>query len=278
MKSQDGGEEYATCEAIDEKKERKRFAVINETGRTALLEDSVPKATKRSTKYGTDVFREWLRARGRREDFEELPAEELNELLAAFYPELRTTDQQRYSKSSMACIRAALNRQLNNPPFNRNICLMKDFEFVSSNKMFKAVLKKAKEEGCDTTKHYPNITENDLEKIRNEEAFSHNSSVEIQQKVWFDIQLHFARRGRENVRDFKAFAFKQDDRGQEFVEINHAEKSKNPPGTISDTNHTQKPRMYANGTKTCPVRSLKLYIEKSNKAKEKERERVQPRC
>lgn len=108
---------------------------------------------------------------------------------------------------------------------------MKDSEFVSSNKMFKAVLKKAKEEGCDTTKHYPNITENDLEKIRNEEAFSHNSPVEIQQKVWFDIQLHFARRGRENVRDFKAssFAFKQDDRGQEFVEINHAEKKQKSP-------------------------------------------------
>lgn len=28
----------------------------------------------------------------------------------------------------------------------------------------------------------------------------------------------------------------------------------------------QKPRMYANGTQTCPVRSLKLYTEKRNKA------------
>lgn len=180
---------------------------------------------------------------------------------------MRNKAEGRYSKSTMIGVRAGINRHLRNPPHAQNICLMSDSSFANSNRMFAAVMKKAKEEGCDKSKHTPNIRDLDLEKIRAMDAFDLDHQKQLQEKVWFDIQLHFARRGRENSRTLKAssFAFKHDDTGLEFVELEHSECTKNHPGKTTDTNQHTKARMYANGLPNCPLMSLRLYLERRNK-------------
>ena len=78
-----------------------------------------------------------------------------------------------------------------------------------SNKMFEAMLKKVKRGNMDRAKHYPPIAEADLTKLRQSEAFNLDQPKHLQRKVWFDIALDFARRGRENLQNLKkdAFAF-----------------------------------------------------------------------
>ena len=182
-----------------------------------------------------------------------------------FYAEVKNAEGNQYSKSTFTGLRASLNRYLRAPPHSKNICLMSNPDFHRSNQMFIAVLKKLKREGMDRTKRYPPIAEADLNKLRQSDAFSVDHPKTLQRKVWFDIALAFARRGRENLQSMKkdAFVFKKDDIGAEYVEMAYNEATKNHPGNKSDTNHESKTRMYAtDGSETCPVQSLKLYLSK----------------
>ena len=188
---------------------------------------------------------------------------EINNLLEEFYPEARTTKGNKYSKSTLIGIRASLNRHLRNPPHRRNTVIMTAKEYSTSNRMLYAVLKDLKNEGLDKTKHYPAIREIDLDKIKEPGSFNLNDPKELQEKVFFDLQYNFGRRGRENIRSFtkNTFTCDRDDSGREFLEIAYNEKTKNHqhPGEMS----TPKPRMYAHDSlDNCPIKSFKLYISK----------------
>ena len=113
----------------------------------------------------------WLEQKQKPLDFEHLPLGEINKLLEVFYAEAKGKNAD-YSRSTLTCIRAGINRYLRNPPFQRDIAITMAPEFSSSNKMLSAVLKNMKREGKDKTKSYPPISENDLAKIQNFKAFN----------------------------------------------------------------------------------------------------------
>ena len=71
----------------------------------------------------------------------------------------------------MVGIRSGISRYLESPPYNRKVCISSNPEFATLNKMFFSVIKKTKEEGGDTTKHYPPISAKDLEMILDDNAF-----------------------------------------------------------------------------------------------------------
>ncbi|KAK3096570.1 hypothetical protein FSP39_001389 [Pinctada imbricata] len=133
--------------------------------------------------------------------------------------------------------------------------------------MFLAMLKKIKKEGCDKTKHHLPISEADLEILRNCGVFSTDCPKSLQRKVWFDITLNFARRGRENLRQLKfdCFNFAQDENGCEYVEMAYNESTKNHQGdNLKDRDFECRPRMYASGGASCPISSLRKYLELRN--------------
>ena len=136
-------------------------------------------------------------------------------------------------------------------------------DFATSNRMLFAVIKNLKQRGLDFTKHYSVISNADLDLILNERAFNMNNPKELQEKVFFDIMINFARRGRENLRNLtkSSFNFGIDDAGSRYCELNFNEKTKNHQ-TVED--HQSKPRMYANNTPTCPLKSLEMYMSKLN--------------
>ena len=83
----------------------------------------------------------------------------------------------------------------------------------------------------------------------------------------FDVTLNFARRGRENLRSLKydCFAFSTDDNGCDYVEMAYNEATKNHQGdNLKDRDHEIRPRMYASGTESCPVASLRQYLSHRN--------------
>ena len=58
----------------------------------------------------------------------------------------------------------------------------------------------------------------------------------LQNKVFFEIMLHFGRRAKEGLRDLKSesFEFRTDDDGHVYVTIAYNEKSKTNHGVESD--------------------------------------------
>jgi len=99
----------------------------------------------------------WCKARGLREDFEKLPAEELASYLRQFYAEARKQDGENYSKNALCGLRSSIQRHLTSPPFNRQVNIMQDNEFKRANNMLIAVLKTKKTNQMDKTKHLSHV-------------------------------------------------------------------------------------------------------------------------
>lgn len=139
---------------------------------------------------------------------------------------------------------------------------MTDPVFNKSNRMLIAVLKKQKEAGQDRTTHFSRISQADMDIINSPSSFDLNNAEELQQKVFFDIQLQFGRRGRENVRNLRKdfFKLKRDEAGQEFFEMSYNELTKNH----RDIHESAEPRgrIYETGQQNCPVNSIKKYLSK----------------
>ena len=68
--------------------------------------------------------------------FEDLPKEELAELLKRFYGTVLSKNGKQYSKSCLINIHSGINRHLVNPPHKKTINLMEDTEFLQANKVF----------------------------------------------------------------------------------------------------------------------------------------------
>ncbi|XP_034020262.1 uncharacterized protein LOC117504829 isoform X2 [Thalassophryne amazonica] len=248
----------------------RRFPLLSPTDLEQLEACAQSKNTTKQTKWGVQVFREWLVENGKDGHFESLPESSLAESLRGFYASARNKDGNLYSKSTYVGIRAAINRHLRGAPFHRAVSILNGPAFHQANSMFSAMLKKLKREGLHTTKHHDPISESDFQKLQASDVFSTDNPRGLQRKVWFDISLSFARRGRENLRELKsdAFNFKVDESGRSYVEMRYSKATKNHlVDNLKGDDFESKPRMYAiENSLRCPVQSLKKYLEKRNPA------------
>jgi hypothetical protein len=82
-------------------------------------------------------------------------------------------------------------------------------------------------------------------------------------KVWFDVQLHFGRRGNEGNRLLKpsSFALKYDENGLKYATLTFNEPSKNHNDPQGKNRESTRGFMYQlPGDPLCPVSSLLKYI------------------
>ncbi|XP_064597047.1 uncharacterized protein LOC135463632 isoform X1 [Liolophura sinensis] len=234
-----------------------RFKPTTESRLQELASKRFDRTTGKQTKWGVHVFKDWLAETNTSRDFEGLTSTELNILLRRFYAEARSKRGECYSKSALIGIRASINRYLNSPPFERNINIMNDREFVMSNNVLAGIIKEKCRDGKDITVHHKPISETDLRRLYSSGTLSNSSPKSLVRKVWFEISLHF---GRDGLRDLSAssFDFKFDDAGVEYAEILYSKRNKMYRDSV------RHPRMYATGDDTCPVKSLKLYLKRRN--------------
>ena len=189
---------------------------------------------------------------------------ELAERLREFYASARKRDGTEYGKAAMSAIRAAIHRHITGAPHHRKINIMQDREFQVANHVYKGIIKTMKREGKDQTIHKQPISTGDLRKLNTSPVFATTNPVSLQRKVWFDIMLHFGRRGREGLRSLtKSSKVEADDTGRKFVRYGFNEKVKNHNGDLGD-DYECKARMYATGTDNCPVSSFEKYVSKLN--------------
>ena len=91
---------------------RSRFASLNDEEFDDLLNRKDSENTQKATKKAVTVFREYLSAKNRPEDFENFEKDELGNVLSRFYVEARRSDGNHYKTSSLNGVRAGLNRHL----------------------------------------------------------------------------------------------------------------------------------------------------------------------
>lgn len=209
----------------------------------------------------------WLVERDMATDFETLDEVALSNTLRQFYGEVNPTKEgDTYKRSSLRGIRAGINRHLTSPPFNRILNIVTDKTFIQANKILNGRIRINRENGQDVTVHKSAIAEGDIEKMYSSLALSNDNPQSLQHKVFFEISLHFGRRGREGLYQLQkeSFCFKTDDRGCEYVTIVHNECSKKNKGLDAKLKEKEQLLYAAPNDPNCPVESLRLYLSKLN--------------
>ena len=87
-------------------------------------------------------------------DFEVYSKEFLDDLLSAFYVEIRTLNGDWYSKSSYVGLRSAIQRHLRGNPWNLPYTLTDDIAFKHSNEVLSGIFKKMSREGLVKVNHH----------------------------------------------------------------------------------------------------------------------------
>ncbi|XP_072014191.1 uncharacterized protein [Amphiura filiformis] len=168
-----------------------RFADTSEADLVKLESARHEKKTMDTTAWAVRLIKEWCKATNHDEKFETLPPDTLCQLLRQFYGSARKENGQPYSKSSLLNIRAALQRYISSPPFNRTINIIRSEQFQSANNVFSGALKVMKRDGKDTSKHYPPITTEDLSKMFDTKVLSMNNPQSLQRLVFSNASTFF---------------------------------------------------------------------------------------
>ncbi|XP_059199538.1 uncharacterized protein LOC131979533 [Centropristis striata] len=223
------------------------------------LEDSrngISKLTKKQTTWAVNCFLGWMETQGLQVDLATAEKTELNGMLRHFYGSVRNSKGELYGIASYIALRAGLNRYFKEPPVCRSVCLMRDSEFTSANKVFLGVLRKIRKSGRDRSSHHQALSPDDIRILRHSRAMDTSSPKGLLNKVWFDIQVYFGRRGKQANRDLKpdSFVIRKDDRGLRYCTLNFGDETRSGKDKCC---MLEKP-----GSEFCPVTSLLKYLSK----------------
>ena len=130
--------------------------------------------------------------------------------------------------------------------------------------MYDSCLVEIRRLGLDKSRPKPAILPGDVQKLY--EKVFYDSPIGLQKRMFFEVGIHFGRRGREGLRELTKHSFKisNDDEGIEYVEIivNELEKTKNG---LNPKEKEKSAVMYSvPGDENCPVLHLKKYLSKLN--------------
>lgn len=225
------------------------------------LEDSrneISKVTKKQTTWAVNCFVGWLESQGLQVELRTVEKTELNGLLRHFYGSVRNSKGELYGIASYIALRAGLNRYFKEHPVSRPVCLMRDAEFTSANKVFMGVLKRIRRSGRDITSHHQALSADDIRILRHSRAMDTSTPRGLLNKVWFDIQVYFGRRGKQANRNLKpdSFVIRKDERGLRHCTLSFGDETKfhNEKDQCS---MFEKP-----GSEFCPITSLLKYLSK----------------
>ena len=207
---------------------------------------------------------DWLSKKYPEESLESFSSDTLCQRLIKFYQELKKSPTQHYSPSAHLSIRAALDRHLSALSEFSNISIIRDQKFKAANKSLNTKLKLIKAQGQGKVRHHPSISAEDIKKCYETKVFGDETPLSLLQVNWFNISLHFCRRGRENQRSLtkNASRLKQMQMAMNnYVAMAVSESTKNHQGGLADKAADEgDPKMFSTGKSTCPVRYFKKFL------------------
>ena len=206
---------------------------------------------------------DWLSKKYPEESLESFSSNILCQRLIKLYQELKKSPTQHYSPSAHLSIRAALDRHLSALSEFSNISIIRDQKFKAANKSLNVKLKLIKAQGQGKVRHHSSISAEDIKKCYETKVFRDETPLSLLRVNWFNISLHFCRRGRENQRSLtkKRFRIETDANGNEYVTMAVSESTKNHQGRLADKAVDEgDPKMFSTGKSTCPVRYFKKFL------------------
>ena len=203
-----------------------------------------------------------MKKRNKTCNFEDIKAEELNDLLRKFYAEVKPSEKSKsktLTPATMTCLRAAVRRHLIED-CQRSIDIINDKEFLLANQMFVARCKLYAAAGNPKPQHKPMIEPGDMKKLGVYfEGYKKNPDI-LLETVWFYLCYFFGRRGREGWTQMTKGSLQvgPDSEGKLYVHLILTETSKNYQGGYKqkDIDYSDQ-RMYGEG-----VDIVQFYLNK----------------
>ena len=219
-------------------------------------------------KFKLYLFSEWAQHKNVEKPLHEQSEQELDNNLRAFYAEARNKEIKEYGKSTLLCLRSGIERHLNFPPYNRGLKFSQNPVFKNSNMMLNAKIKDLKQQGKQNVEHKPDISTQDLQKLKYHPVLSPTTPLGLLRNVWFHTTLYWCRRGREGQRNLTSSSFKflKDENNRPYATMTHDESTKNHPGGVGDVESFEKEgRLYqTTDDPTDGFNALQFYISKLN--------------
>ena len=250
-------------EADEPPPKKARFATVPENQMRKLAADAVPAATKKTTKTWISVFEAYLKEKKISMNLQTVTAGDLADVLRQLYVEVRKQDGTSYQRPSLMGLRAAIQRQLRSPPYNRkDLNIITGADFHEANSMLDAYLKHLAKEGqLRPTEHKQPLTKQDLQLCLAHFYDKAESDPRVLTKaVWFFITYHFALRSQEVQENIKTAHLRFTTvGGMEVVKLAAEYRTKNHQGGLRSydnsvsSGHVQDPRQ---------VRLVRLLISK----------------
>ena len=221
------------------------------------------------------LFPDWLKENDMSQTFEDLPGEDLSQLLRQFYGTVLSKNHKEYSKSGLINLHSGINCYLRAPPFSKTLDLMNDRIFTQANLVLTGRMRHNKDKGLDTTTPRIALEKEHLEKLFTEyfpKAVGDTINTEVLlHKVFFDIMYYTGQRGKEGLRKLSknSFQIKNGPNGEQYIEITFNEKTKKNQGDAMSA----KSNMLHNdhhiiteikNSPLCPVSSFEMYLDLLN--------------
>ena len=134
--------------------------------------------------------------------------------------------------------------------------------------MLNAKIKDLKQQGKQNVEHKPDISTQDLQKLKYHPVLSPSTSLGLLRNVWFHTTLYWCRRGRECQRNLTSSSFKflKDQNNRLYAKMTHDESTKNHPGGVGDVESFEKEgRLYeTTDDPSDGFNALQFYISKPN--------------
>ena len=183
-----------------------------------------------------------------------------------WYARSKKIDGKPYAPATLICMRAAINRYLNSSTWDRQVKLMEDKEFKSSNNTLTAMIAQYLQNNEKDNKSFKAIDKEDLKKLS--DYFDRSTPVVLQQEVFYLIIYHFGYKGREWLRGITKDSVKihADDNGKTYVDLLRSTEEKNVRPSTS-RRHFESIKtilMYAtpDNPEKCPVAAVQFYLSK----------------
>lgn len=143
---------------------------------------------------------------------------------------------------------------------------MRDRAFMGANQVLSGVLRQLRESGQDKTQHKQPIAAGDMSKMYSSGVLSNENPLSLQRKVYVELSIHFGRRGREGLRELtkNSIIIKKDDLGREYATLAYNEIEKNHQAHMPKDQEKRQIMYSQPDDINCPIKSLKLYLDKLN--------------
>lgn len=236
---------------------KRTFVQISDNDIDDLLNNKYSQNTKRNVNGIIKILEKFLLTKWPNKLLLDLTENELNDLLAEYYPSIRKLNGDAYMKGSYESMYYSIKHFFReNKQYDLN-----SVNFYKSNSVFQGMMKVIKKIGKGNVNHYPLISHIDLEKVF--ANLSTKTPKELQWITWFYIQYHFCRRGNENVTFMTKDTFQViviD--GNKCLVPRIDEMTKN--SREKDNECAINGRIYETFTENCPVATYEKYVSKLN--------------